>query len=54
MVGDEIVVSMGGEVVYRTDAAQPNFQDDRFRKELERRFIAGVDALIDSEPKPPT
>lgn len=54
MVGDEIVVSMGDEVVYRTDAAQPNFQDDRFRKELERRFIAGVDALIDSEPKPPT
>ncbi|MGH8111255.1 MAG: serine/threonine protein kinase [Rhodanobacteraceae bacterium] len=54
VVGDEIVVHMGDEVVYRTDAVNPNFENDRFRKELERRFIAGVDALIDSEPKPPS
>ncbi len=45
---------MGDEVVYRTDAMKPNFEDDRFRQELERRFIAGVDALIHSEPKPPS
>ncbi len=53
VVGDEIVVRMGDDVVYRTDAVKPNFEDDRFRQELERRFIAGVDALMDSEPKPP-
>ncbi len=53
VVGDEIVVRMGDEVVYRTDAMKPNFEDDRFRQELERRFIAGVDVLIHSEPKPP-
>lgn len=52
VVGDEIVVRMDHEVVYRTDALKPNFEDDRFRQELERRFIAGVNALIDSEPNP--
>jgi serine/threonine-protein kinase len=53
VVGDEIVVRMGDEVIYRTDAVNPSFDDDRFRQELEHRFIVGVSALIDSEPKPP-
>ena len=51
-MGDEIVVRIGDDVVYRTEGANSNFDDARFRSELERRFADGLNALIDLEPRP--
>ena len=51
MVGDEIVVRMDDEVVHRTDADQPDFEDENFQKRVEDAYVAGMKALM-SAPIP--
>lgn len=46
MVGDEIVVRMDDEVVHRTDADQPVFDDESFRRRVEDTYIVGMKSLM--------
>ena len=37
---------MDDEVVHRTDADEPNFDDDGFKKRVEDAYVAGMKRLM--------
>jgi serine/threonine-protein kinase len=44
LVGDEIVVQVNGELIYRTDAADPKF-DEPFKKKIKAIYVQGLQDL---------